>query len=47
MVQSLDHSQGRSQRRAGSSAASTAPATFTGNRALQIEEPLICELGQP
>ena len=47
MVQSLDHSQGRSQGRAGSSAASTAPATFTGNRALQIEEPLIFELGQP
>jgi glycine dehydrogenase subunit 2 len=45
MVQSLDRSQGR----AGGVAAdaTTAPATFTGNRALQIEEPLIFEMGQP
>jgi glycine dehydrogenase subunit 2 len=45
MVQSLDRSQGR----AGGVAAdaTAAPATFTGNRALQIEEPLIFEMGQP
>ena len=48
MVQSLDRSQGR----IGGAAADTtvvpvAPATFTGNRALQIEEPLIFEMGQP
>src|SRR5690242_651703 len=44
MVQSIDRSQGR----AGSPAtsASSAPVTFTGNRALQIEEPLIFEMGQ-
>ena len=44
MVQSLDRSQGR----AGGVAADVtpAPATFTGNRALQIEEPLIFEMGQ-
>jgi glycine dehydrogenase subunit 2 len=44
MVQSLDRSQGR----AGGVAAdaTAAPATFTGNRALQIEEPLIFEMGQ-
>ena len=43
MVQSLDRSQGR----AGGVAADVtpAPATFTGNRALQIEEPLIFEMG--
>ena len=28
-------------------ALSTAPATFTGNRALRIEEPLIFEIGRP
>jgi glycine dehydrogenase subunit 2 len=45
MVQSLDRSQGR----IGGAAtdATAAPATFTGNRALQIEEPLIFEMGQP
>src|SRR5882724_12951833 len=46
MVQSLDRSQGR----IGSTDATAglaAPATFTGNRALQIEEPLIFEMGQP
>jgi len=44
MVQSLDRSQGR----AGGIAAGTSDsATFTGNRALQIEEPLIFEMGQP
>ena len=45
MVQSLDRSQGRS----GAAAAEPppAPATFTGNRALMIEEPLIFEMGQP
>ncbi len=44
MVQSLDLSQGR----AGGVATDppAAPATFTGNRALQIEEPLIFEMGQ-
>ena len=44
MVQSLDRSQGR----AGSVASSTVNnhGTFTGNRALQIEEPLIFEMGQ-
>ena len=49
MVQSLDRSQGRSQDRAGGVAASAASnhGTFTGNRALQIEEPLIFEMGQP
>ncbi|HZX84474.1 MAG TPA: aminotransferase class V-fold PLP-dependent enzyme, partial [Reyranella sp.] len=44
MVQSLDRSQGRS---GGISSQADAPATFTGNRALQIEEPLIFEMGQP
>ncbi len=41
-------SQDRSQGRAGGivSDTPTAPATFTGNRALQIEEPLIFEMGQ-
>jgi len=41
----MDRPQGRS----GGIAAGTsaAPATFTGNRALQIEEPLIFEMGQP
>ncbi|HTE36541.1 MAG TPA: aminomethyl-transferring glycine dehydrogenase subunit GcvPB, partial [Reyranella sp.] len=29
------------------SGGASAPATFTGNRALQIEEPLIFEMGQP
>ena len=48
MVQSLDRSQGR----IGGAAADATPApaacaTFTGNRGLQIEEPLIFELGQP
>ena len=49
MVQSLDRSQGRSQDRAGGVAAGAASnhGTFTGNRALQIEEPLIFEMGQP
>jgi len=44
MVQSTDLSQGRS----GGAAADPASgaATFTGNRGLQIEEPLIFELGQ-
>src|SRR6188472_3963968 len=39
----------RSQGRAGGivSGGAPAPATFTGNRALQIEEPLIFEMGQP
>jgi glycine dehydrogenase subunit 2 len=39
----------RSQGRAGGivSGGASAPATFTGNRALQIEEPLIFEMGQP
>jgi len=45
MVQSLDRSQGRAggigRRRAPS------PTTFTGNRALQIEEPLDLRVGQP
>ena len=45
MVQSLDRSQGRSGGVAAD--ATAAPATFTGNRALQIEEPLIFEMGQP
>ena len=45
MVQSLDRSQGR----AGGVAAGPTHThgTFTGNRALQIEEPLIFEMGQP
>jgi glycine dehydrogenase subunit 2 len=40
----------RSQGRVGAANATAAPAaspTFTGNRALQIEEPLIFEMGQP
>src|SRR4026208_1628132 len=39
----------RSQGRTGGivSVGASAPATFTGNRALQIEERLICERGQP
>ncbi|WP_395708675.1 aminomethyl-transferring glycine dehydrogenase subunit GcvPB [Reyranella sp.] len=45
MVQSLDRSQGRSGAPVG--AASDAAATVTGNRALQIEEKLIFEQGQP
>src|SRR5258707_1350863 len=41
----MDRSQGRT---GGIVAGSeSAPATFTGNRALQIEEPLIFEMGQP
>ena len=44
MVQSLDRSQGRSG--ALSASGTTAP-TFTGNRALQLEEKLIFEMGQP
>jgi glycine dehydrogenase subunit 2 len=44
MVQSLDRSQGRA---GGIVVDAPAPATFTGNRALQIEEPLIFEMGQP
>ena len=42
-------SQDRSQGRAGGivSGSSSAPPTFTGNKALQIEEPLIFEMGQP
>jgi glycine dehydrogenase subunit 2 len=48
MVQSLDRSQGRiGGAAADATAAPAAPATFTGNRALQIEEPLSFELGQP
>ncbi len=45
MVQSLDRSQGR----AGGVATGSANnhGTYTGNRALQIEEPLIFEMGQP
>jgi glycine dehydrogenase subunit 2 len=44
MVQSLDRSQGR----AGGVAAGSVNThgTYTGNRALQIEEPLIFEMGQ-
>ncbi len=44
MVQSLDRSQGR----AGAPAVNgdAAPATFTGNRGLQLEEKLIFEMGQ-
>lgn len=44
MVQSLDRSQGR----AGSVSAGSVNThgTYTGNRALQIEEPLIFEMGQ-
>ena len=39
----------RPRRRAAADATAdaAAPATFTGNRALQIEEPLIFEMGQP
>jgi glycine dehydrogenase subunit 2 len=44
MVQSLDRSQGRS---GGIAAGTSDNPTFTGNRALQIEEPLIFEMGQP
>ena len=42
-------SQDRSQGRAGGIVSDGAlePGTFTGNRALQIEEPLIFEIGQP
>src|SRR5258707_12227205 len=41
----MDRSQGRT---GGIVAGSeSAPAAFTGNRALQIEEPLIFEMGQP
>ena len=48
MVQSLDRSQGRAGAAAAPAASAPgAPATFTGNRALQIEEPLIFEMGQP
>ena len=48
MVQSLDRSQGRiGGAAADATVAPAAPATFTGNRALQIEEPLIFEMGQP
>ena len=48
MVQSLDRSQGRDGTRAGSVTAGSVNThgTFTGNRALQIEEPLIFEMGQ-
>ena len=44
MVQSLDRSQGR----AGSVSAGSVNTygTYTGNRALQLEEPLIFEMGQ-
>ena len=45
MAQSMDRSQGRS---GGIATGSSVEApTFTGNRALQIEEPLIFEMGQP
>jgi glycine dehydrogenase subunit 2 len=44
MVQSLDRSQGRTG--ALSTSATPSTTTFTGNRGLQIEEPLIFELGQ-
>ena len=47
MVQSLDRSQGRIGGGAANAMEGPAPATFTGNRALQIEEPLIFEMGQP
>jgi len=55
MVQSLDRSQGREGggregggRAGGVAAGATSThGTFTGNRALQIEEPLIFEMGQP
>ena len=49
MVQSLDRSQGREGGSAGGVAAGPTDThgTFTGNRALQIEEPLIFEMGQP
>jgi glycine dehydrogenase subunit 2 len=49
----MAHSQDRSQGRAGIvtggivAGGAPGPATFTGNRALQIEEPLIFEIGQP
>jgi glycine dehydrogenase subunit 2 len=55
MVQSLDRSQGRiggadatiaNATIAPATAATFTGATFTGNRALQIEEPLIFEMGQ-
>src|SRR5471030_2238384 len=41
----MDRSQGRTGGIATGS--STEAPTFTGNRALQIEEPLIFEMGQP
>ncbi|HTB39734.1 MAG TPA: aminomethyl-transferring glycine dehydrogenase subunit GcvPB, partial [Reyranella sp.] len=47
MVQSFDRSQGRIGGAAVDTTAAPAPGTFTGNRALQIEEPLIFEMGQP
>src|SRR5882762_1604374 len=46
MVQSLDRSQGRAAGGNDAAGNATAPVTFTGNRALQIEEPLIFEMGQ-
>jgi len=41
----MDRSQGRTGGIAAGAA--SAPATFTGNRALQLEERLIFEMGQP
>ena len=41
----MDRSQGRTGGIVSGTA--SAPATFTGNKALQIEEPLIFEMGQP
>ena len=46
MVQSLDRSQGRAAVGNDAAGNAAASATFTGNRALQIEEPLIFEMGQ-
>src|SRR5262245_28588578 len=45
MVQSIDLSQGRGG--AANSAGAGDIQAFTGNRALQLEEPLIFEQGQP
>src|SRR5262245_16317692 len=47
MVKSLDRSHGRTGGGAAKAMEGPASATFTGNRALQIEEPLIFEMGQP
>ena len=41
------NSQGRVTRSETEAAFSDAPATFTGNRALMLEEPLIFESGSP